>query len=134
MYWNQGQKRFIEPSDSGEYGLGWCKVSALVETLIGWHSLRTGVAFQTLGFGVASFNVVKPECLRYILSDNFENYQEGKLDKFFKGLYGKSRVPVNGRIWRLQRHALLASLIQGTVQYGSVCDGGEAGESREILG
>lgn len=114
------EERFIEPSDSGEYGLGWCKVSALVETLIGWHSLRIWCSpFQTLGFGVASFNVVKPECLRYILSDNFENYQEGKLDKFFKGLYGKSRVPVNGRIWRLQRHALLASLIQGTVQYGA---------------
>lgn len=114
------EDRFIESLECREYGRRRRKVPAILGGLFEWQNLRILCSlFLDLGFGDAFFNVTKPECLKHILSDNFENYEEGKLDKLFQGLFGKNLFSANGGTWRFHRQVVLASLNRGTVQYGA---------------
>ena len=117
---SHSERSHNEPSESGMIGLGWRKVPSLLGMLFRWHNFRIWChPILNLGFGGAFFNVTTPECLKHILVDNFENYEKGKLDKFFQGLFGKNLFSVDGGTWRFHRHVVLASLNRGAVQYGA---------------
>mmetsp|Transcript_1973 Transcript_1973/g.3078 ORF Transcript_1973/g.3078 Transcript_1973/m.3078 type:complete len:528 (-) Transcript_1973:591-2174(-) len=74
-----------------------------------------------LGFGTggAFFNVVSPACLQYILRDNFDNYEKGKLTKSFQELVGNAAFTTDGEAWRCHRKIVVATLNRDTVKYGA---------------
>lgn len=60
------------------------------------------------------------ECLQYVLHDNCENYEEGKLTKSLQDLLGRNLFSVSGDAAReLHQRIVAASLDPMTVQYGA---------------
>jgi len=84
-----------------------------------WKFQTWGGPTINLGFGGAFFNVVSPKCLEYILRENFENYEKGKLSRSFQELMGQDfAFTTDGDLWKFHRKITVALLNRKTVQHG----------------
>ena len=111
---------FGESSKMLDGGFGGDKWPTLSVILSRKYDFQTwGGPSLNLGFGGAFFNVVTPECLQYILRDNFDNYQKGKLTKSLRELFGRNVVSTDGDAWKFHRQIVVASLNHDTVQYSA---------------
>lgn len=86
-----------------------------------------------IGFGGAFFNIVSPCCLQYILRDNFENYQKGKLSRSFKELMGESTFNTDGLKWKFHRKITVALLHRQTVEYAAIILGKKLNQLEQII-
>ncbi|CAB9524875.1 Leukotriene-B(4) omega-hydroxylase 2 [Seminavis robusta] len=99
----------------------WAKWPTLsLELSRRWNFHTWGGPTLNIGFGGAFFNVVSPECLQYILKDNFANYEKGRLTRSFQELMGSAVFTTDGDAWKFHRKITTTVLSRETVKHAAV--------------
>lgn len=110
-----------ESTECFDEAFEWAKWPTLsVELSRRWDFRTWGGPTLNIGFGGAFFNVVSPECLQYILKDNFSNYEKGKLTESFRELMGSAVFTTDGDIWKFHRKIVATVLSKETVRHAAV--------------
>ena len=109
---------FNEASEIFSEGFGWDQWPSLSLVLSRRFKFQTwGGPTLNLGFGGAMFNIVSPDCLQYVLKDNFNNYEKGNLSKSLLELFGKVAFTTDGDEWKFHRRLAVSFLNKEASNY-----------------